>query len=163
MEELEEEVGSCESLLRDGKAFIMRLVTFTDFKKVLEDRFGQGANAIFYEVGRGCGQRSCSRLMQRFRSREELLNALKAYKQDEKWGVIDFDLDLESGVGTVTVYQSFEAKQYGHSLTPVCYFLRGYLAGFLSQTFGKPLRVVERSCIAQGRDRCVFAVEEEMV
>jgi predicted hydrocarbon binding protein len=160
IEELEQEVGRCARLLKNGKAFIMRLVTFTDFKKCLEETFGSGASVIFYEVGRGCGRRSCNRLLRKYSDREKLLKALTRYKYNEKWGKIRFKLDMKSGVGKILITESFEAKQYGQSTEPVCYFLRGYLKGFLTQTFKKPLKVTEIACIAQGNKTCEFKVEE---
>jgi hypothetical protein len=84
-EELEQEVGRCARLLKNGKAFVIRLVTFTDFKRSLEETFGTGANVIFYEVGRGCGRRSCKRLLRKYSGKEKLLQALCRYKRDEGW------------------------------------------------------------------------------
>lgn len=157
---VEEELRSWEGLLREGKAFIMRLVTFMDFKKVLEKCFGTGAYVIFLEVGRGCGRRSCKRLQHRYYDVRSLLNALRDAKRDEKWGDFRFHLDLEKGTGTVAVYEGFEAREYGPSTSPVCFFTRGFLEGFLSEAFSKPLRVVETKCITQGHEFCEFTVRE---
>ena len=159
-EELEQETGRCPRLLREGKAFVMRLVTFRDFKRILEERFGSGAHAIFYEVGKGCGMRSCRRLVRKYKSKKRLLRALTRYKGNEKWGKLRFNLDLKRGVGEITVAENFEAKQYGRSEEPVCYFMRGYLEGFLTQAYNKPLKVIEVACIAQGNKACKFKVEE---
>ena len=98
----------------------MRLITFRDFKKVLEERFGTGAHAIFYEVGRGCGVRSCRRLTRKYSNKKKLFKALARYKSNEKWGKLKFHLDLRRGVGEIFVAGSFEAKQYGRSEEPVC-------------------------------------------
>jgi predicted hydrocarbon binding protein len=160
IEEVEQEVGRCPRLLRDGKAFIMRLVTFRDFKKILEERFGSGAHAIFYEVGKGCGVRSCRRLTQKYKSKGKLLKALTRYKNNEKWGKIKFNLNLKTGTGEIIIAENFEAKQYGKSEEPICYFMKGYLEGFLTQAYSKPLKVVEVACMAQGSKACKFKVEE---
>jgi len=157
---VEEELRSWEELLREGKAFIMRLVTFMDFKKVLERCFGSGACVIFLEVGRECGRRSCRRLQHRYSDVRSLLDALRDAKRGEKWGDFRFHLDLGKGTGTVAVYDGFEAREYGPSTSPVCFFTRGFLEGFLSEAFGKPLKVVETKCIAQGHGFCEFAVSE---
>ncbi len=158
--EVDEELRSWEDLLKEGKAFVMRLVTFMDFKKVLERCFCTGAHIIFLEVGRGCGRRSCRRLRYRYHDIRSLLDALREAKRGEKWGDFRFYLDLEKGTGTVVVYEGFEAREYGSSVSPVCYFTRGFLEGFLSEAFGKPLRVVETKCITQGHEFCEFTVSE---
>jgi predicted hydrocarbon binding protein len=158
-EEVAQEVSNCSKLLKDGKAFIMRVVTFTDFKKVLEERFASGAFTIFYELGLGCGRRSCQRLMQKYPDRVRLLKAIARYKRNERWGKIKFELDPEKGTGKVFVTESFEAKQYGPSQHPICYFFKGYLEGALSQAFNKPLRASEIECIAKGDKQCVFQIE----
>jgi len=134
----------------------MRGVTFVDFKRVLEERFSTGAFAIFYDVGRGCGIRSCRRLMQRHPERAGLLEAVVRHKRDELWGELRFDLDQEKGTGEVYVAGSFEARQYGPSKQPVCYLLKGYLEGLLSQAFNKSLKVTETECVAKGDRYCVF-------
>ena len=140
-EEFRQEVGRVSTLLRNGEAFIMRMVTFTDFKRSLEEAFGSGANVIFYMVGKGCGKRSCSRLMQKYPERDRLFKALCRYKRNERWGRIKFKLDMKTGKGKIIVYESFEAKQYGKSQEPVCHFLKGYLEGFLTQAYNKPIKI----------------------
>jgi predicted hydrocarbon binding protein len=158
-EEFRQEISRCSLLLKNGKAFIMRLVTFTDFKKCLEETFGSGATVIFYEVGKGCGRRSCNRLTRKYPEKEKLFKALARYKRNERWGKIRFQLDLKLGTGRIIVADSFEAKQYGQSEKPVCHFLRGYLEGFLTQAYNKPLKVIEVRCFAQGDRLCEFLVE----
>jgi len=159
-EDINEEVASISQLLRDGKAFVMRNVTFVDFKRVLEERFSTGAFAIFYDVGRECGIRSCQRLMQRHPGRVGLLEAVARYKRDELWGEFRFELDKD-GTGEVYVANCFEARQYGPSKQPVCYFVKGYLEGLLSQAFSRPLRATETACIAKGDRECVFQIEQK--
>ena len=158
-EGLKEEVASCGKLLKEWKAFILRDLTFSDFKKVLEGYFSSGANSIFYAVGKGCGMRSCRRLMTFYHERGDLFDALIEYKQEEGWGIIRVAIDNETGAGRVYVSQSFEARGYGKSEEPVCYFLKGYLEGFLSTFFGKEFVASETHCIAKGDKECIFEIE----
>jgi hypothetical protein len=74
-------------------------------------------------------------------------------------GRIRLKLDTKTGRGEIIVYESFEAKQYGGSQEPICHFLKGYPEGFLTQTYNKPLKVREVSCIAQENPYCQFDVE----
>ncbi|MEM3737221.1 MAG: V4R domain-containing protein [Candidatus Bathyarchaeia archaeon] len=157
-DELREETESCFKLLRNGEAVIFRVVTFTDLKKTLEGRFASGAFIVLYDAGRGCGRRSSQRLMQIYPDREELLKAIAQNKRSEGWGNIRFQLDMENGTGKVVLVESFEAKEYGPSQQPVCWFFRGYLEGALSQAFNKPLKATETACIARGDKQCVFQI-----
>jgi len=145
-------------LLRGGEAFILRNVTFADFKRALEEKFGSGAIVILYEAGRRCGERSCGRFSQQSLKVEELLAKLAEYKRGERWGDIRFELNPSTGEGEVEVYECFEAKEYGNSTVPVCHFLRGFLEGFLSRALGRPLLLRETACIAQGEKCCRFKV-----
>ncbi|MGC8936638.1 MAG: hypothetical protein ACP5KV_04655 [Candidatus Methanomethylicaceae archaeon] len=73
--EVGEEISLPLDLLRKGRAFIMCDVTFSDFKKGLEEMFGPRAAAVLYHVGLSCGRRSCSRLSATY-GRDRILEAL---------------------------------------------------------------------------------------
>lgn len=160
MEEVAQEVKSPFRLLREDKAFIMRDISFADFKRVMEERFGSGALVIFYEVGKGCGERSAKRLIQKYPRKDRLFKAFTKYKRSEKWGDIEVELDLGKGTGTIIVHNCFEAREYGLTRQPACHFIKGYLEGFLTQTYNKPLKVVEVRCRAKGDPYCQFQIEE---
>lgn len=139
----------------------MRSLTFADFKRTMEEKFGSGAAVIFYEVGKGCGRRSCKRLMQKYPRKDRLFKALTRYKRSEKWGKIEFHLNIKEGTGIIIVHDSFEAREYDISPQPVCHFLKGYFEGFLIQVYNKPLAVKELTCIAKGDPYCKFQVEAD--
>ncbi|MGC8937349.1 MAG: V4R domain-containing protein [Candidatus Methanomethylicaceae archaeon] len=54
---------------------------------------------------------------------------------------------------------SFEAREYGRSEKPVCFFLKGFLEGFFREAFGREFKVTETECIAKGDKVCTFRVE----
>jgi len=60
--------------------------------------------------------------------------------------------------GRIIVEGSFEAKGYGKSTIPVCHFLRGYLAGFLSTILVAKVELLETKCLAKGDGHCEFQV-----
>ena len=147
------EVDECLGLLKKGEAFIMRVATFTDFKKSLEQTFGSGANVILYVVGRDCGIRSSKRFKQKLGEDKTLiLEAFQKYKKAEGWGEIHFNLKPENPTGTIKVYGSFEAKNYGNSNHQVCYFLK--------ETLQKEIKITETKCIAKNDSYCEFTVNE---
>jgi predicted hydrocarbon binding protein len=163
VEETGEETSSPSDLLRHGKAFIMRDVTFADFKKGLERVFGPGAQTVFYYIGVECGRRSCRRLTTAYGrnvSADRLLEALAGLKEEEGWGSVRINVNIpEGGRGTIHVERSFEARGYGKSEKPVCFFLKGFFEGFLGEAFGREVRVTETGCLAKGDERCTFQVE----
>lgn len=160
-DELLEEIESPLKLIKESKAFIMRNITYSDFRKIMDNRFGTGAGVIFYEVGLGCGERSCKRLMKRHRDKHSLFKALSQYKREEGWGEIDFSqLHPETGLGRIIVRKSFEARQY-QSEQPSCHFLRGYLEGFLKEAYRKDVKVIEINCLAKGDAYCTFQASSE--
>jgi hypothetical protein len=157
-ENLRQETAGCFSLLKTGEAIIMRVITFTDIKKCLEQTFQSGASVIFRNMGKGCGMRSCKRFKQKYQDKTLVLKTIQKHKKAERWGNIQFNLNLKTGVGTVRITQSFEAKEYGESQNPVCYFFAGYLEGVLSELFESEMKVTETRCIAKGDDHCEFVV-----
>jgi hypothetical protein len=158
--EARQEVFGRSRLLKEGKAIILRTLTFMDFKKALEDTFDSGSIIILAELGKGYGRRSCNRLIHKYPRRGKLLKAITRCKRNEGWGNIKFEIDLENGSGKVIVTESFEAKHHAPSQHPVCHFIKGYLEGTLCEAFGKKLRVTEIQCVAKGGQTCIFQVDE---
>jgi bacteriochlorophyll 4-vinyl reductase len=150
-------------LVRKGKAFIMRNITFADLKKGLEETFTPSAAAvILYKAGMACGRRSAERVVKHLKLRDEtLLNAIVKLKVKEGWGSINFEnLNLKKKLGNIIVKNSFEAEGYGKSDMPVCHFLRGYLAGVLSVALNTEINLIETACTAKGDPNCEFQIVE---
>ncbi|MEM2210972.1 MAG: V4R domain-containing protein [Nitrososphaerales archaeon] len=156
-EQIYQEITPCSKLLKTGEAFIMRVITFTDIKKAIEERYNpSGAAVIFYDMGKGCGKRSVKRFMSKYKDKVKLLNAIAKHKKYEGWGGVEFKIDLKKQIGEVIVSNSFEAKQYGASSNPVCYFFKGYLSGVLSEVLERDVNLIEEECIAKGDKVCRF-------
>ncbi|MEM2851230.1 MAG: V4R domain-containing protein [Candidatus Bathyarchaeia archaeon] len=150
-------------LVQRKRAFVMRNITFADLKKGLESTFTPSAAAvILYQAGMICGRRSAERLMKQLGLRNEaLLNAIVKLKKREGWASINFKkVNLKEKLGSVIVKNSFEAEGYGKSDTPVCHFLRGYLAGVLSQALNTEINLTETACTAKGDPNCEFQIQK---
>lgn len=79
------------------------------------------------------------------------------------WGKVNISkINKETGEGTIIIENCFEAdgilERYGKKEISQCYFVTGYLKGFLSETFGKKLKVTETQCKAAGADHCEFQI-----
>ncbi len=70
------------------------------------------------------------------------------------WGILEIDCNPETYEGKIIVKDSFIADVYGGSEQPVCAFMSGYFAGYLTEYFGKNISVREVSCKATGKKVC---------
>ncbi|MFB6265869.1 MAG: V4R domain-containing protein, partial [Candidatus Nanohaloarchaea archaeon] len=68
-------------------------------------------------------------------------------RDDEK----PFRVELEENAFT------YEAPESGRTM---CYFISGYIAGFLENCLGKKYVVNEKSCSAEGSGSCIFEIRE---
>lgn len=145
-----------------SKGIIFRVETFSDLQRNLEEMFSKSAaETMLYIAGKKCGERSCERVMKKYglRDTEIILKAIAQLKKAEGWGMLEFwNMNLNEDRGEIVVKESFEADGYGKSTTPVCHFLRGYLAGVLNKISGKSVNILEKECKAAGSEACVFKV-----
>lgn len=142
---------------RDG--FFLRFETFAQMGQELEKVFSPSASSVIKRVmGRPCGKRSCRRISEVVASKEKALNLLSKWKSKENWGELTFqDVNFENGTGIVIIRNSFEAKALAMPRdSPYCHFFGGFLEGFLSELFQRPITVVEEKCAAMGDEHCEF-------
>ena len=73
------------------------------------------------------------------------------------WGEFSFSLlDVEQGVGKLSVKNSLETRVRSASNNFGCNFLSNFVAGFLSELFGKNVAVKERRCASLEGKICEF-------
>ena len=70
------------------------------------------------------------------------------------WGILEIECDPETYEGKIIVKDSFIADMFGAADQPVCAFMSGYFAGYLTEYFGKAISVREVSCKATGKKFC---------
>ena len=70
------------------------------------------------------------------------------------WGILEIECDPETYEGKIIVKDSFIADMFGAAEQPVCAFMSGYFAGYLTEYFGKAISVREVSCKATGKKFC---------
>jgi predicted hydrocarbon binding protein len=139
-----------------GSYFLVQFETFDAWRSALEEIFSpSAASVILYESAKKCCEHLCERLMEKVRSREELLDYLCRLKLDENWGRISFrDIDLKHGSGRIRVDHPFEMRVRWDDERD-CPFLRGFLAGFLSKLFNKDVTVTKEKCDGEKKS-CEF-------
>jgi predicted hydrocarbon binding protein len=70
------------------------------------------------------------------------------------WGILEIECDPETYEGKIIVKDSFIADVFGVADQPVCAFMSGYFAGYLTEYFGRTISVREVSCKATGKEFC---------
>jgi len=145
-------------VLRSRKAsFSFPFDTFRRFESSLEEIFSpSAASVILYTSASKCGKDTCRKVLKRAKTKREGLLYLSTMKRWENWGELSFEtIDFENGTGKIIVVNSFETVTH-RSDQPCCHFLRGFLAGFLSELFAKDISVCEERCAGKGDDYCEF-------
>jgi predicted hydrocarbon binding protein len=124
---------------------------------------GKAGKAIVFGMGESAGQNFYKGLANHMGS-----EIIKSHVGDvvglltaDGWG--DFrltSLDLNGMTASVTVLNGFEcAHEPGSSSSPsTCDFIRGHIAGVLSERFGKRMDVTETLCVSRGHSHCQFDV-----
>jgi len=146
-------------ITKNDRGIILRPEVFADLQHSLEEVFSpSAAHTILYHAGKNCGTQSCKRLAEKYNlSGLELLEAVLKLKQAEGWGIFQTrKFNPPAQKGEIIVEEGFEAIRYGESAKPVCYFMKGYLAGTLNTIFNLNVSLTEKTCIAMGAKECVF-------
>ncbi|MCQ1534278.1 hypothetical protein FTO70_00905 [Methanosarcina sp. KYL-1] len=74
------------------------------------------------------------------------------------WGILEIDCDPITYEGKIIVKDSFIADVYGETDQPICAYMSGYFAGYLTEYSGKAIRVREVSCKANGHEVCEHTI-----
>lgn len=145
------------STLQEWDGFLLRFDSFNRMKRGLEEVFASSVPILIAAaMGKPCGQLECRRILRNAKSKDDALKHLSELKKKENWGEISFhEIDYTEALGTIRVEKAFETRDR-RSDSPVCHFLRGFLAGFLSQLFEKPVAVTETRCSGKGDEYCEF-------
>ncbi len=151
-------------IYRVGRRYIFLSTDYFpyDFTRDLEELFGVAGDAILYKGGYKVG----GDLVKYYRNIAEEKN-LDIYDIMSSVGWYFgwcIGILIEKGEKyKVIVYDSFEAESYlkreGKTEKPVCHFLRGVLAGIISEVNGEKYKAVEKKCKAMGDEYCEFEVE----
>jgi predicted hydrocarbon binding protein len=85
-------------------------------------------------------------------------SVLEEFYRAAGWGILEIECDPKTYEGKITVKDSFIADVYGSANQPVCAFMSGYFAGYLTYYFGKNISVREISCKVTGKNVCEHAI-----
>jgi hypothetical protein len=131
---------------------------FDEIERILTP---SGFAAVFYNAGKKSGAFITGLLAKRYSLKEKsLVLALTQAAKAIGWGQIeDFDMNKKELIAKIKVRMCFEALLRGPKHERVCHWTRGFIAGFLSEVFGKSVDAVELKCAAVGDEICEFEVK----
>jgi len=140
-----------------GKGILLSFETISEIESALEEIFSpSAASTILCTIAKKNGANSCKKIMKRAGTKDKALNYLSKLKNIENWGKLSFqNIDFKSGSGKIKIIDSFESIAR-KTTQPCCHTFRGFLEGFLSELFGKTIKITEEKCAGKGDPHCEF-------
>jgi len=141
------------------RSIVMKIKTIAGSFNRLYGKFGSGASFILYEMGKAAGQERAKNLSEKYDlDKLTILKIILAERAAKGWGIPEIEkFDEKKAEATINVQELFECVLFrSRNKEAKSQFFRGYLAGVLSQLFGKNVLVVEDECVAKGDPKCKF-------
>jgi predicted hydrocarbon binding protein len=145
-----------KSILEQNGGFFIEFEMLAEMENALQQLFASGAMVIIATMAKSSGKRLCQKIRKNL-SVEEAIEKLCETLGGWNWGELIFsNIDMEQGLGKFSVKNSLEArvKKAGDNIG--CHFLSNFMAGFLSELFGKNIAVKERKCASWQGEVCEF-------
>ncbi len=147
-------------LTERARAIVLDAHRASDMLDNLRLRMGSGGAVLMYEQGRAYGESAGAAYVRTFGSaflRTHPEYALRLFTA-MGWGETELlEYDFDHGTARLTMRDGFECRSQ-RSPIPYSQFIRGCLAGVISAVTDRIVDCTETHCIAQGDDRCEFAI-----
>jgi predicted hydrocarbon binding protein len=140
------------------RATILRAKTFVNILKIIHENTPQ-AEGLLMLTGIRSGSEAV-RYLQEITdvTKDNCMDLVNELFMAAGWGILECEIDCETLVGTVKVKDSFIAEAYGDNEMPVCGYMSGFFAGFISTVNGKNVQVHESYCMSMGAEVCEHLV-----
>lgn len=140
------------------RALITRSRTFVDILRIIRENVIQPDGLLLLSGLKGgrCAAKYVKGIMPV--DRNNCMAILRELFLASGWGKLDIDFDRDTCNGTVKVMDSFIADAYGPSDLPVCGYMSGFIAGYMTEMMGYNFQVREVSCKSMGRAVCEHLV-----
>ena len=124
------------------------------------ETFGRIYAVWLYHVGFRIGRDTFASQLLMFNTRSvELFDLSASFFKHDGFGIMEVRrVDLEGRKAVIRVYDSFECSMFKGLGKPMGHFVRGMLAGWASEFFGKELSAKETKCLANGDEYCEFEI-----
>jgi predicted hydrocarbon binding protein len=137
--------------------------TFVELQRGVEEMLGGQSGAVLYDAGIKSGKEAWDSLHSELKTEgEHLIEKFFALTGEGGLGWFHVEeLNIISGKarGSVSVKYSFIADTYERAEAPVCHFIAGVIAGFVSKALGVEVMCEETACRAVSGWSCVFEWE----
>jgi predicted hydrocarbon binding protein len=144
------------SILEQNGGFFVEFEMLAEMENALQQLFASGAIVIIATMAKSCGKKLCQKIGKSI-SVEEALEKLCETLGGWNWGELNFsNVDMELGMGKFSVKNSLEGRVKKAGDDFGCHFLSNFMAGFLSELFGKNVAVKERRCASWEGNVCEF-------
>ena len=148
---------------RINRIILLGTGTFVELQKGARDILGKQADAVFYEAGIRSGIEGYNALkIELNMDGNELIKKLFSFTNETGFGwfkVEALNIGPSKKRGSIKVSNSFIGDTYGKADKPVCHFIAGFIAGFISSAWGTEVECEETSCAAVKGDYCIFSWE----
>ncbi|WP_367343789.1 V4R domain-containing protein [Methanomethylovorans sp.] len=140
------------------RALITRSRTFVDILKIIREKVIQpDALLLFSGLKGGRGAAKYVRNIIQV-DMKNCLAVLRELFLASGWGKLEMDFNKETCTGKVVVRESFIADAYGPSDLPVCGYMSGFIAGYMTEVMGYTFQVREISCKSMGNAVCEHVI-----
>ena len=146
-------------------AYVMfKIDGFESLLSMLHETFGSGGDAIIYNMSKQYGETVIHSRLPEIPSdpkqRSTILATLSDQFESQGWGRLSLEeIDMEQGLAKVELKNNPFKGCTGPDEYPVCYFIRGTIAGILSAIFGVDMRVNDVDCSEKDNGVCRFLYE----
>ena len=140
------------------RAIISRARTFVDIIRTLCENVSQSDGLMMLSGLKG--GINAARYFKRITTidKSNFKDILKELFMATGWGILDIECDFDTMSGRIFVHESFIADRYKESEHPVCVYMSGYFAGFLTEVLGQTMHVREVRCKSMGHDVCEHVI-----
>ncbi len=144
-------------LLRE-RAVIVRAKTFVNILNLVNEHVQQSEGLLtIMGLKNGAG---AARYLKDLTDLDEnnYLDLLRELLMAAGWGILEYDMDNTELKGSIRIDESFIANEYGYSDVPVCGYISGFLAGYISESLKRTVQVRETRCSSMGDGTCEHVV-----
>jgi predicted hydrocarbon binding protein len=162
-----DEIGEVEYF--GQKVVMLRRDAFSLMRKEMMRISGNSANIILGIAGRRVGAEEGRALLSKaetlgLKTPQAMPEFVRVAVEETNmgFGKIQVDeLNLASGLASVSISNSFESEPIASSTRPACIFTLSYLEGIFSQLIARDVRGSEIDCRAKGDKLCRFTLLPE--
>lgn len=136
------------------RAVILRARTFVDILRIMNEHVPQ-AEGLQMHTGIISGTMAVKLLREIIDIDESnCFDLLKELFMAAGWGMLEFDVDIKNLEGSIRTLDCFISDVYKETEMPVCAYISGFFAGFISEVMERTVQVHESQCLSTGHIFC---------